>query len=440
MNSKSRIISRALFLSLALAATLSAGQARAADFKLNMEFHIATKRYTFEQLKAWMEQSVKQAEALYNDTPSLVITPTFVDEHNAAIKTKSDAKGAYTSLVFDDGHALTKFMDANFDNQARTKTDGHFTVLVVDDATFTNQDIKGRLCGQSTFPHSVVPFSRKTGILLSACVGYPSSNYLLAHEFGHFVGLKHTFEPYINLNPLSKANCNKPFGTKLKCNSCQGVITTKGDGAPGVCSGASNVMDYCDAQNGVETLNACQLERASRQRSRYQTSDGSTDYQAMAGSRGEGACEKDADCEADEWCTTGVLNTARNICKTKQDHGAACTIDRECASDRCAWGMCADADECRADSDCKSGQFCGDPIVGKRTCKDSKDKVADACKKDADCSAGQWCKAGVDLSKNSCERKLDQGEICGSIGELGVGHRCKSGKCKAGFSVNLTCK
>jgi len=320
--------------------------------------------------------------------------------------------------------------------------------------------------------------------------------YLFAHEIGHFFSLKHTFEPYVNLNPFSVSNCNKDFGNYIKCNSCQGQPKPTTEGELRWCEGTSNVMDYCSSLAGDEVLNACQLGRAAKERERYQTNDGKTNYQVMAGLRGEGACKADSECQDDEFCTAGILNLARDICKPKKARGVACTNKRQCASDRCSWGVCADADECRADSDCASdGQYCGDPISGKRTCKA---KLADGractseqqcsskhcskwrpqdgqvsgicympsskavgescridleckagkcnsakqcvCQKDADCGSGSWCDAGADLKANVCKRKLDKGEVCGKVGELGVGHRCKSGQCKAGFGVNLKCK
>jgi hypothetical protein len=297
--------------------------------------------------------------------------------------------------------------------------------------------------------------------------------------------LKHTFEPYVNFNPLSVSNCNKEFGNLIKCNSCQGQAKPNTDGDLRFCDGTSNVMDYCTSEKSKEILNACQLNRAARQRERYQTSDGQTDYQAMAGLRGEGACEADSECEDDEFCTVGILNLARNICKPKLDRGTPCTTKRQCASDRCSWGICADPDECQSESDCASGNYCGDPISGKRTCKarlvdgqactkddqcttlkcsewrpqdgqvsgicytpssklggescriDLECKVGKCnsnkvcvCKSDGDCKSGYWCDGGADLVENVCKRKLGKGESCG-VG-VNIGHRCLSGKCSFG--------
>lgn len=484
---------------LAIAWSACATAVEAADFKVNVHFHINTERHSYNDIVAWLRTNVQTAESLYSNAPALDIRPTFIEENHPRIKVRTNREGRkYSYLGFDNAADLERFMDDNFDNQARTRTEGHLTVLVVDEVVQNEAKGKG-LCGRADFPHWVNPFNRKNGIIMATCdaVAYKSDDfvtkYLFAHEIGHFFSLKHTFEPYVNLNPLSVSNCNKDFGNFVKCNSCRGQPLPNDKGELRACDGTSNVMDYCDSKVGREVLNACQLKRAARQRARYQTKDGKTDYQAMAGLRGEGACEADSQCQAGEFCTAGIPNLARNICKPKLARGTLCTTKRQCASGRCSWGVCADADECRADSDCTSSQYCGDPVLGKRTCKAKVannqacalvggDKqcasgrcksgrcyapnsvamggtcyVNEACKQgkcssvngtrgscvcngDSDCGSGWWCNKGLDLKKNSCQRKLAKGEICGKVGEIGVGHRCKSGKCKAGIGINLKCK
>jgi hypothetical protein len=385
----------------------------------------------------------------------------------------------------------------------RSQTEGHVTILV--GKTLCWNDLLGkRQCwgGYSGFPHDVNPFGRKKGVWLSAT----ADKYTLAHELGHVFSLKHTFEPYVGLNKP----CNKGFANKNvfnpaigHCNSCAGKIAVRQrpDGSEYyVCEhGVSNVMDYCDSvipqpdgtdQLGEVTLNVCQQERAANQRQQYLTADGKVNYEKLAGLRGEGQCTQDSECKSDEFCTAGVLDLARNVCKAKKSHGATCTNKRQCQSDRCAWGFCADADECQADSDCGRGNFCGDPISGKRTCKArlsdgslcTKDDQCRAgrcksgfcsapasaamgescrfddecrigkcnaaiggatkgtcvCKSDSDCGAGHWCDAGLDLSVNACRSKLNKGESCGKAGSVGNDHKCNSGEC-SGFP-NYVCK
>lgn len=471
----------------ALAWVWSISSVWAGNFDVNIHFHINTQRHSYGDIVNWLKANIATAESLYSNAPALKIHPTFVQENHSAIKIKEDAEGKkYSYLGFENAPELEAFIDDNFDNQVRTKTEGHLTVLVVDDVVKNEKKDKG-LCGRATFPHWVNPFSRKRGILLATC---ETDRYLLAHELGHFFSLKHTFEPYINFNPFSVSNCNKDFGNHIKCNSCQGLAKPDVEGELRKCDGISNVMDYCTSEIGNEVLNACQLNRAAKQRERFQTSDGKTDYQAMAGLRGGGQCEADADCEEGEFCTAGLLNLARNICKPKSDRGTLCTSKRQCASDRCSWGVCADPDECREDTDCGTGNYCGDPISGKRICKDklsdgalcTKDEqcragrcktgfcsapasasMGDACRfddecregkcnapvggatkgrcvcgQDSDCGPGKWCDGGIDTKVNACRLKLDKGETCGKLGSVGNDHKCKSGECSG--APFYTCK
>lgn len=466
------------------------GPLRAGDFEVDVHFHINTQRYTYDQIVKWLQTNIDTAESLYSNGPALDIHPTFLQENHPKIEVRTDANGKRFSYIgFDNATDLEQFLDENFDNQARTKTEGHLTVLVVDEVV-KNEDKDKGLCGRATFPHWVNPFSRKRGIIMATCNAVAAKpgdlveKYLFAHEIGHFFSLKHTFEPYVNFNPLSVSNCNKDFGNHIKCNSCQGQARADGNGDLRFCDGTSNVMDYCSSNTGREILNACQLNRAARQRERYQTSDGKTDYQAMAGLRGGGACEADNDCEVDEFCTAGIPNLERNICKPKMDRGSPCTTKRQCSSDRCSWAICADPDECRADTDCASGNYCGDPISGKRTCKArladgalcTKDDQCQAgrcktgfcsaaasasmgescrfddecrvgkcnaavggatkgtcvCDRDSDCGTGKWCDGGIDTKVNVCRAKLNKGQSCGKAGSVGNDHKCKSGEC-SGF-------
>lgn len=490
-----KLVLQCIVFVLGTAASISASNA--ADFNVDVKFHINTQRHSFDDVVKWLKTNIENAESLYSNAPALRIHPTFVQENHPRIESKTDANGRkYSYLGFDNTSDLNKFMEENFDNQARSKTEGHLTMLVVDDVVKNEKKDKG-FCGRASFPHWVNPFGRKLGIILVTCyaVAYEKDafvdNFLLAHELGHFLSLKHTFEPYINLNPFSVANCNKDFGNHIKCNSCQGQVLPEDDGEVGKCSGIANVMDYCESLKGKEVLNACQLNRAGKQRERYQTNDGKTDYQAMAGLRGGGQCEADADCEDGEFCTAGILNLARNVCKPKLDRGTLCTTKRQCASDRCSWGVCADPDECRADADCRTGNYCGDPISGKRTCKDklsdgalcTKDEQCQAgrcktgfcsaaasasmgdscrfddecregkcnapvggvtkgtcvCDKDSDCGPGKWCDDGFDTKVNACRPKLDKGESCGKAGSMGNDHKCKSGEC-SGLVGGYKCK
>ena len=80
-------------------------------------------------------------------------------------------------------------------------------------------------------------------------------------------------------------------------------------------------------------------------------------------------CQASSDCGSGQYCGDPIAG--KRTCKTLLAHGALCTSAAQCATGRCAWGFCADADECQASSDCGRGQYCGDPIAGKRTLQDA---------------------------------------------------------------------
>ena len=84
---------------------------------------------------------------------------------------------------------------------------------------------------------------------------------------------------------------------------------------------------------------------------------------------------------------------SKRSCKVAAGAGNLCTKAAQCATGRCAWGRCADADECQAGSDCSAGQYCGDPIGSKRTCK-SLLAEGKLCTKGTQCSTG-CCKPHI---------------------------------------------
>ncbi len=105
--------------------------------------------------------------------------------------------------------------------------------------------------------------------------------------------------------------------------------------------------------------------------------------------------------------TAATPSRANAPARCSQAHGVGCTSASQCASDRCSWGFCADADECRSNGDCVVGEYCGDPIAGKAKCKDL---LADgkACTKGIQCKSGKcsFFKCRIDPQA----RLGDQGE------------------------------
>ncbi|HWB80711.1 MAG TPA: membrane dipeptidase [Nannocystaceae bacterium] len=130
-----------------------------------------------------------------------------------------------------------------------------------------------------------------------------------------------------------------------------------------------------------------------------------------------------------------------------KSHGELCTADQQCKSNRCAWGMCADKDECRDSGDCSASQYCGDPISGKATCKALKSQgegctkasqcatdrcsfgkcaAADQCNSNSDCGSGRYCGNPI-AGKQTCKDKKSKGDGCTHKDQ------CKSNQCSWGF-------
>jgi microsomal dipeptidase-like Zn-dependent dipeptidase len=159
-------------------------------------------------------------------------------------------------------------------------------------------------------------------------------------------------------------------------------------------------------------------------------------------------CARDADCARGEFCGDPIAG--RRSCKALLAHGNLCTKAAQCATGRCAWGFCADADECRASSDCGSGQYCGDPIAGKRVCKTLLAHGdlctgaaqcatgrcawgfcadADECQASSDCGSGQYCGDPI-AGKRVCKTLLAHGALCTSAAQ------CATGRCAWGFCAD----
>lgn len=151
-------------------------------FHLNVRFSSAVKDSTRSQTETTIKKWIKDAERCYKDQPALKIHPEW----------KWNVKGVSDNLSFSNGRELRKFMDDKFDNVVgKSKTEGCLQVLVVDSAKTTKDNQS--FSGHSFFPHCVVPFGRKHGIIMD--IGALKSTF--CHELGHFLSLNN-----IHLSPM----------------------------------------------------------------------------------------------------------------------------------------------------------------------------------------------------------------------------------------------
>ncbi|MFW2403918.1 MAG: LamG-like jellyroll fold domain-containing protein [Gammaproteobacteria bacterium] len=230
-----------------------------------------------ERIDCWLEESYQQVEALYDRSPAMRI-------HVRTRRVEEYGGRRLSRVEFDSSGDYRQYMESNFDIVAPTKTSGYFQVVLVDEMCIGEEDGQPNcgVAGRATFPHDVEPFSRKYGIMMEYA---PSDQGLMAHEFGHYLGLKHTFEPY----GITTNTCNKDYDAnwlKVKdryCRSCLSGMDLENDR----CAGQYNVMDYCSNPQPPQQVyvNDCQERRAAGTRDGYMDSDGRTKYKKMKGSR-----------------------------------------------------------------------------------------------------------------------------------------------------------
>jgi hypothetical protein len=282
-----------------------------------------------EIVDCWLDDQLQKAENVFRHSPSL--------KFRLQVQHRTTVAGVdivnYTQESQGDHN---RFMDRNFDVMAKSKTEGYYPIFVPEHPCVGYRDNGQRKCdfSQATFNHFVDPFTRKHGIMLLA---ERKRTEVLAHEFGHYLSLKHTFEPYINLD--DDLNCNKSFtpkGGDVTCNSCMGSTNSNQT----TCTGPYNVMDYCSGEVDDADLNFCQQSRANSQKQRYMTNDGQTKYTKMKGRLGEPYCTADSHCLDDEYCNTGVLTVGRNVCKSRLSSGAICSRGGQCESGKCPFLSC----------------------------------------------------------------------------------------------------
>lgn len=50
----------------------------AADFNVDVKFHINTQRHSYDDIVKWLKANIETTESLYSNAPALKIHPTFV--------------------------------------------------------------------------------------------------------------------------------------------------------------------------------------------------------------------------------------------------------------------------------------------------------------------------------------------------------------------------
>jgi hypothetical protein len=147
-------------------------------------------------------------------------------------------------------------------------------------------------------------------------------------------------------------------------------------------------------------------------------------------------CVDGSDCDADEWCDTGI-----GVCSAPQADGAFCTSDRQCSSDRCEFFVCQ---SCRTNEDCTETQYC-DAFGGCQEkkfngvgCLTNVECISDICRPaipigafcveciGADgCDSDEYCDNNPAPGDSACQPKKDIGAFC--IADV----ECTSGNCHA---------
>jgi len=283
-----------------------------------------------EDVDCYLAENLRIAESVFGSTPALKFR--IQTRHLTSLFGKN-----LSEIKFEDEKEYRQYMDAHFDVMAKSKTSGYYQMLLTENICVGYNNDGTRDCdiaGISGLPHVVKPFDRKHGIIME----YPDErSWVFAHELGHYLGLIHTFQE----SGGGAGKCNEPYDPQGKdesrCASCRGTLSADGLS----CDGTYNVMDYCDGDDEDAVLNSCQIERAAKQRERYMTNDGATNYFDMKGRLGEAYCNVDSHCPDGEYCNEGVFTVGRNVCKARLSKGALCGRSGQCESRRCSGGFCA---------------------------------------------------------------------------------------------------
>ncbi len=145
-------------------------------------------------------------------------------------------------------------------------------------------------------------------------------------------------------------------------------------------------------------------------------------------------CDQHSDCDADEYCTLGLIPPVESTCEAKRPVGGSCASGVECLSGGCFFGICG---ECSDDGGCAGDEFCAPDLtcqpkvgIGTACAFDSACLSGNCylltcveCNEHADCPEDEFCTLDVGAGASKCAPDKDNGAACTSDAE------CSSGAC-----------
>ncbi len=98
------------------------------------------------------------------------------------------------------------------------------------------------------------------------------------------------------------------------------------------CASGECACNQCIAVNNVSFGGVCKFTAQCRK--------GKCNAGPCGVPKGKCVCDRDADCDSDEYCDHGVAGIGSNKCNPLRAAGVACDDDRQCRSRECKWFKC----------------------------------------------------------------------------------------------------